>query len=457
MANHHEPAPETFSLKRRLALALGDFGFNFYWQMASLYLLYFYTDVVMLPPALAGAIYMYALLWDAMLDPLIGLVADRTRSRLGRYRPYLIFGSPVLAIIFVVAMLPPAYPATGAVVFSAITHFAFRTLYAIVSVPYAALSARITRDAAIRTDIVGYRILGAKIASVIVAAATLPFAQMIPGRAGWIVVGAVYGTIATIVILICAHAAKGLDAGTIEDAPGPTSLAKLSSIGRNYPLWLVLGAVLSAAFTSTLFSKNVVYYFKYAMGDARLAGLGLGVAALVGAVTAPPWAKLARTQGKRLAWLYGIALQMAGLVLFWYGHGSVTWLYVALSLFAVGFAAYAVCYWAMLPDTVEYGEWRTGVRAESLVFGVVVLAQKAALGLAAGLLGWLLADIGYHADQVQSAETLLSLREIMLFGPAAALVVTGLLVALYPISPQFHQQLNREIDAREKAAAASAG
>jgi GPH family glycoside/pentoside/hexuronide:cation symporter len=437
---------------RKAALGLGDFGFNFYWQSATLYLLYFYTDVVKLAPALAGAIYMWALVWDAALDPVIGLVADRTRSRLGRYRPYLLFGAPVLAVGFVAAMAPPVYPAAGAVLVTVVTHFAFRTLYAVVSVPYAAMSARITRDAAVRADITGFRIVGATLAGTIVATATLPVAQAFPGRSGWYLVSAAYGLVATVVIYGCAVAARGLDAATLEDPPAPPSVRKLASIAPNYPLWLVIGAVIATAFSTTLFGKNVIYYFKYVVGDARLGSLGLGVGSLAGAVAAPMWAALARARGKRVAWLCGLVPSVAGVTLFRLadGHG-IPLLFAALILVACGTSAYAVCFWAMLPDTVEYGEWRSGVRAESLVFGVVVLGQKTALGFAAGLLGWLLTHIGYVAGQTQAPETLARLKDMMLVGPLASAGLTAVLVGLYPLTPDMHHRLNEQIEARARA------
>ncbi|HWY25477.1 MAG TPA: MFS transporter, partial [Nevskia sp.] len=141
---------------RKLALGAGDFGFNLYWQMASFYLLYFYTDVLGLPPATAGAIYMSALVWDAMADPLIGMLADRTRSRYGRYRPYLLFGGPPLTLCFLLMFVGPGGGGTLAVAFAAATHVAFRSVYAVINIPYASLFARVTRDARLRTDLTAF-------------------------------------------------------------------------------------------------------------------------------------------------------------------------------------------------------------------------------------------------------------------------------------------------------------
>src|SRR5882757_4550805 len=180
----------TMGLGRKIALGAGDFGFNLYWQTASLYLLFFYTDVLGLPAATAGTIYMAALIVDALLDPLMGLLADRTRSRYGRYRPYLLFGGVPLGLIFMAMFMGPAGGGAGSVAYVAVTHVAFRTVYAVISIPYASLFARVTRDARIRTDLTAFRMIFATLSAVAVAALTLPVVKALstpesPQR-GWI-------------------------------------------------------------------------------------------------------------------------------------------------------------------------------------------------------------------------------------------------------------------------------
>src|SRR5882757_4628115 len=147
----------TMGLGRKIALGAGDFGFNLYWQTASLYLLFFYTDVLGLPAATAGTIYMAALIVDALLDPLMGLLADRTRTRFGRYRPYLLFGGIPLGLLFAAMFMGPAGGDTASVIFAAATHIAFRTFYAVISIPYSSLFARVTRDAQVRTNLNDFR------------------------------------------------------------------------------------------------------------------------------------------------------------------------------------------------------------------------------------------------------------------------------------------------------------
>lgn len=441
------------TVARKIVIGAGDFGFNLYWQTAGLYLLFFYTDGLGIPAAAAGLIYMTALIWDAVLDPVVGIVADRTRTRWGRYRPYFLFGAPLLALAFVAVFLGPAYPTVGAVAFAAGAHVLFRTLYAVVSIPYASLFARISRDSAQRGDLAGVRMLFAALGAVGVAALTLPMVQALgtpdEPRRGWVIVGAAYGVLATLIILAVAWAAKGLDVA--DDAPAPPRVPGevIRALLANRALLLVLGAVLVSSFATTMFSKNLLYYFKYVVGQPELGSAALALSALMAVIFVPVWTVVLRFIGKRNTWLVGAFPNLAGLILWHFadGHG-VPLLFAALALQALGGASYVVCFWAMLPDTVEYGEWKSGVRTESLVFGLTLLGQKAALGLGAGFLGLLLTQVGYTANVDQTPATLGGIKAMMFWWPVAGGLISLALIFFYPLDRKTHGRMVEEIAAR---------
>lgn len=447
-------APVRISAGRKLAIGVGDFGCNLYWQMTQLYLLFFYTDVIGLPAQTAGLIYMIALIWDAAMDPVVGLIADRTRSRWGRYRPYLMFGGPLLAPAFVVLFVGPTAQAFGAVAFALISQLAFRSLYAMVAIPYASLFARVTTDSAQRGDLTGFRMVCGALAAIIVAALTLPLAAALGGgaesRTGWIILGAAYGVVATLCLLLTVWGSRGLD--TAHDAPAPRRpfAEAMRSLASNRALHLLLGAIVISSFSTTMFSKNLLYYFKYVVGDASLGSAGLGIMALTIVLTTPLWAVALRLIGKRNTWLVGAVPTVAGLV-FWHliDGQSVPMLFSALVLQAIGAAAYVVCFWSMLPDTVEYGEWRSGVRTESLVFGLTVLGQKVALGLGAGALGMALTHIGYVPNIVQSAQTLADIKTLMFWPPLIGTLIAASLIWFYPINRTAHARMVEDIAARQ--------
>lgn len=437
---------------RKAAIGIGDFGGNLYWQVSQMFLLFFYTDVVGLPAVTAGLIYMVALIWDGATDPVMGLIADRTRTRWGRYRPYLIFGGLPLALSFVAVFLTPAAGVAGAFALALGAQFVFRTFYTIVSIPYAALFARITSDSAQRGDLAGFRMVFGALAAILVAALTLPLAEAFGAgspRRGWALVAALYGAISVFCLLLAAWGARGLDRWE----PGVAPRQSLAAIGRavlaNRALLLVLAAIVVSSFSTTMFGKNLLYYFKYVIGEESLGSAALAILALVLVLVVPVWTILLRVIGKKNAWIAGSLIGAAGLVAWRLADGQpLPLLFGALAIQAVGMGAGVVCFWSMLPDTVEYGEWRSGVRTESLVFGLTVLAQKVALGLGAGALGLMLSGIGYVANQPQSPDTLAGLKTMMFAAPLAGSLLTAALIVFYPISRQTHARMVAEIEAR---------
>lgn len=452
IAAHTAGAP-VLSLPRKLALGAGDFGFNLYWQTASLFLLYFYTDVVGLRADVAGTLYMAALIWDGALDPLIGGLVDRTRTRWGRYRPYLLLGGVPLALIFVAMFAASGSGSALAVGLTAALHLGFRTVYAVVSIPYVALFARVTRDARLRADLAAIRIVFATSGALAVAVLTLPLVKRLgtpeDPLSGWIGLGAVFGGVATVMLLLAAWAVRRHDPREREPTPRYALIERLRALAANRALLLLAGSIMIGGACGTFFGKNLLYYFKYYIGRPELGGLALGYAALVAGLAVPLFGWLGRRWGKREAWLSGSLPSIVGLI----GWGllqpdQITLHFVVLTLLGIGGAASAVGFWSMLPDTVEYCEWKTGQQHESLVFGVAVFAQKVAAGIGAGALGLALQQVGYVANIEQSAATLASIRGLMVGFPLAGTVLAILLIWHYPLSLALHARINQELEAR---------
>lgn len=435
-------------------IGTGDFGFNLYWQSASLYLLYFYTDVLNIPAEIAGAVYMMALIWDAMLDPVVGLIADRTNTRFGRYRPYLLLGGLPLALSFAAIFFTPQYGAPGWILALIGSQLLFRSAYAAISVPYAALSARVTTDQAGRTNLSAARMIFATAGAIIVSLFTLPLAGKFgteghPAR-GWIVVALCFGVVATACFSFVAASSRKLDAPEIHVLSKISFAEKFRSSHSNTPMLLIVGAIAVSSVASTIFQKGLVYDLKYAAHRPDIIGLALGGMAAVAAISIPLWAVVAHRFGKRTAWLLGLIPSAIGAIL-WYkaDDHNVAEILTSLGVMALGTGAGILCFWAAVPDTVEYGEWKSGVRAESFVFGLVVLAQKAALGIGAGLLGILLSRLGYVAGATQNSQMLQSLKFVMFTASLAGTVLVGLLIWFYPITPQRHAELVDAIRTRK--------
>ncbi|MGA1344032.1 MAG: MFS transporter [Hyphomonas sp.] len=460
-------------LPARLAAgyASGDMGLNVFWQGISLFLFFFYTDVMGLSPAAAGITIFIASIWDAVTDPVMGGIADRTRTPIGRYRPYLLFGAPLLAVSFCLVFYVPAGLTAGMLfVYALATHLVMRTVYTLVSIPYSSLSARITHDSRHRASLAGWRMQAAALGGITTAFATPLIVRQMSvfsggdGQSGWFLSAAALGAVGMMIILFCGLIVREPPepgkAPTRPPRAGILSDLQLAVIilRRNGALVRVFIAIIMASLCLAMMGKMLVYWFKYAVQEERASALALAIAPLVLLVLAPGWAWLANRISKRKAFLAGCVIALCGYSLFFLlPMTSPGLVWAVLVLIAVGGSAFAVMYWAMLPDTVEFDEALAGARHEAVIFGFAAFAQKAALGLNALLLGFLLDLIGFVPNTDQSAATLTGMKMVMTLIPILGILVTMAALRRYPIDAAFHQDLVNRIAARRAGAGPASG
>ena len=436
----------------KLGFGAGDVANNLYFTTASLYLLYYYTDVLGLRPAVAGWIFAGALGWDAIADPIMGYIASRTRTRWGRYRPYLLFGAVPLAASWVLMFAPTGLTGWALILFALAAHMIFRTVYTIVGMPYLSLTAAMTADSRERGSLAAFRMVGATACGLFVAFSTLKLAEALGGgdpMRGFLLTAILYGIVAT-ALLFWTFATSFERAETAaSDQPPPDRKAMVAMLRANRPLQLIALWLLANSMASTLFGKTLPYVLKYDLGRADLIGPCLASLTAAAMVSIPFWAWVARRTSKRTITLSGAAMAIIG-----YAAWIMLPLEVGPLLFAnlalLGFGAGAgyLAFWSMVPDTVEYGQFRTGVRAEGVVFGVITFVQKAALGLAVGILGELLSLIGYTANTAQTPATLASMRMLMTIGPVVMLTLGIAAIAFYAIDAKLHARLVRVLRRR---------
>jgi glycoside/pentoside/hexuronide:cation symporter, GPH family len=436
----------------RLGFGAGDFGFNLFFTTASLYLLFYYTDVLGLSPSTAGWVFAIALIWDAIFDPAMGYVASRTRTRWGSYRPYLLFGGVPLALSWALLFLPVELEGLALTVFAACTHILFRTLYAVVSMPYLALSAAMTDDSQERGLLASIRMMAAASCGILSALFTLQLVEIFgSGRIGFFWVACLYGAVAAVIFAITFATVREIERPALEKMPTFAEMRRM--LARNRAFWIVCAAMLLGGIGGTTINKVIPYYFKYTLGREDLIGPALGASAASILFSMPIWAWLMKRTSKRVMWLTGTAIGLTAYIAFWFAPADPKIIIPIMMILGAGGGAGYLGFWAMMPDTVEYGEWRSGIRSEGAIFGFVSLIQKGALGLAAAALGELLESIGYVANQVQTPETLAGLKIIMLFVPACFAASAALAISFYPITPQLHERLRRAITWRQRAAA----
>ena len=440
------------SNKVRAAYGIGDYAICLYWSGVGLYLLYFYTDVVGITPLLAGWIYALGIAWDAITDPFMGYLAERTRSKMGSYRPYIFYGAIPLALSFILLFWVPPFEGLLLFVFLLTVNLLHRTCFTIVSVPYSSLTARITDDSDERTKLTTARMIGASFGTLSVSALGFPIVLWFGGGVeaiGFIFFGMICGLTAILVLSITVRFVKEREFNfSPTQIPSFSKVAK--SVSQNYPFWIVFGSILILGSTSIMFNNNLIYFVKYSLDLHEYQGLILGVSSGAALLAIPFWAYAALKIGKRNSWMAAMALLLVGfLVFYFYPITSLNELLFVLGFIGIGNGATGVLFWSMLPDTIEYGEWKTGVRTESSLYGFMTFAQKGAIAFAAILLGMALTQIGFEPNQIQSEETLSGLKFIMTWIPLTGIFISFILVSFYPIDKSFHQKLIHEINLRK--------
>ena len=448
-------APKT-RLKSRIGFGFGDFGVSIGWNVTNTFVLFYYTDAVGLPNAVAGAIVMIAMIWDGITDPMIGLLASWTRTRWGRYRPYMLFGSIPLALSLALMFYKPDLEGTQLFVFMAATHLLFRTCYTTVAIPYSALLARLTKNADERSSLAVWRLLFAATSGALVAALTLDLSKALGGgdlAVGFSRVAMIYAAISVVAILVCFMVTKEGEYAEEEEEARPAFRDILRMLSKNTAFWLLFIISFLGSTGSTIGGKAGLYFLKYNLQAEHLIGIFAGGFALVIAGSVPIWSAIAKRRGKKfvLVCAYGISV-CVNFTLFLFSQASPAIILPIMIFGAFGTAAIFFAISSTVPDTVEYGEWKSGVRAEAVIYGIMTFAQKVSLGIAVGILGLALDFIGFRANEVQAPETIEGFRYLISLVPMSFAVMCLYLTTRFNLNQDRHAQIVREIEARKASA-----
>jgi len=421
--------------KPRLALfAFGDFAFNLYWQSVMLFLLFYYTDALELPIAVAATTYMIASVWDGVANFIAGVLVDRGHDRF-RYGALIVAGAVPLGLTFVLTYMPPMVSGAGAVAWVLAAHLLFRTAYAGVNVPYLAMSARISPDPGDRAFVAGLRMLFGTAAAVTVALCTVPVGRWLTGSSAaeaYFGAAALFAAVGAVILVIVGATYRE---GAQAHRPAPASLkAALVSLAANRAFVALNAAMMAMIVAITVLSKSVLYYFKYLLDDPGAGQLALGAMGLVSGIAIPLWMLIGRHLGLRALWMIAAGLGIAGLIVFavvpFGGTRSMQLFLIGMQVMIVGLN---FVFWAMLPNTIEYGEQATGLHVEGTVFGVAALLQRIAIGIATAILGWGFASAGYVPNVQQSAATLGSMRMTVALAPLVFLALSCAAMLMNPL------------------------
>ena len=439
------------SAKTKLFYGVGDVGNAMVNSAILFFLLVFYTDGLIIAPALAGSALLVGKIYDAINDPVFGWISDRTTSRFGKRRVYMIFGALPLAISVVLLWrMPPNLPEVAIFAWIVVTFIFYDTMNTVTSVPYYALTAELTDDYDERAGLTAYRmVLG--VPAYLVGAALTPVivGLFATKRAGYEALGLIYGAVAAVVLWISASGLR--ERKQISESKSETPpLRAFATTFRNRPFVQLIVAYLVAAIAFALTQTLMAYYLTYQLRMEGQVPLVMGLLLVTVAIFLFPWKWLAGRWNKGPAYALGLAIAgVAVAATFFLPAHPTPLIYLIAFVAGIGFSAQWVFPWAMVPDVVEYDRLETGEHRGGMYYGVWGFTSKLTGALGVALTGWVLQLSGYVPNVEQAAQALLGIR--LFFGPVplATLLLALPLLVWYPITRDSHAALLKELDSVE--------
>ncbi|MGI9323052.1 MAG: MFS transporter [Pseudomonadales bacterium] len=454
--NHHR-----LRFTERLGYGLGDTASNFFFQTFNIFLLYYYTDVFGLRPEAVGTMFFVTKLWDAISDPAMGMIADRTQTRWGKFRPYIFWMAIPYGAMGYLMFAGPDLSDTGRLVYAWITYTLMMTLYTAINVPYSALMGVMTPLSTERTILSSFRFVGAFGGGLLISMLVRPMVERL-GAAdealGFQITMGIFAVVSTLMFWFTFATTKE----RVAPAQGETVNLKndLVILSNNKP-WIVLffAGILTLAAVA-LRSAVTIHFFKYYAGDdgteifwffdRTSLFLTLNSIFLIMGVSCTKFLS-DRFEKKHLMIVLSLGNALAGAVLFVVPADEYALMVIVACTGALLAGPTAPLVWAMYGDVADYGEWRFGRRTTGLVFSASMFAQKFGLTIGAGLSGWLLGGFGFIANEVQTATSLLGIQLLFTLIPAVVALLNVLVLCFYNLSDKEVLQIERELEERKQA------
>ena len=465
-------------LSEKIGYGLGDMSSSMFWKLFGAYLRIFYTDVFGISAAVVGTMFAVTRVWDSFFDPVVGAVADRTSSRWGRFRPYLLFLAVPFGVIGILTFLTPPFGQTGKIVYAFITYALMMMVYSAINVPYASLLGVMSPDPADRNTLATYRMTFAYLGSFLALLLFMPLVNAFGGgnsggpmlgwltapQAGWLMAVGVIAVVCVLLFLGCFALTKERVRPVRQ---GKTSLkTDLRDLLHNRPWWILLGAGVASLVFNSIRDGATVYYFKYYVDETAvgsisflglpfvLSGLYLAVgqaANILGVILAAP---VSNRIGKRRTFMAAMAVaSVLSVAFFWLGKDQLVPIFILQALISVCAGSIFPLLWSMYADCADYSELQTGNRATGLIFSSSSMSQKFGWAFGTAITGWMLAQFGFQANAVQSAETLQGIRMFLSLLPAAGAFLSLVFIYFYPLSEQKMRQITHELEEKRTAAA----
>ena len=438
--------------KNIVGYGLGDVANNFAFAMGAMFLLNYYTDTAGIHAAVAGTMLLVVRIFDAVADVVVGRVVDSTRSRWGKFRPFILFGAVPLMIFSILVFSVPSFLSDGQKIFYIyLTYMGLGVCYSLVNIPYGSLSTAMTQNPEERARLGAARTIMASFTYTLLAFVISP---AIGGGHGesqstYTLYTAILAVVGVGLYWMCFASTRENITRTVEQ---PSLRISLRTLKSNRPL-IILCLVAIATLTGTFsLSAAGLYYVRYILNDMSYFSVLIFIQTFLGAVLAAPLVpRLVRRIGKKSTFLLGSGSAACSyLTLFFFLSASP---YVAFALFACASFGASLCMtvmWALEADTVEYGEYRTGVRIEGLTYSLFSFTRKCGQALGGSLPAFILVSFGYVSNQPQTAEAVMGIKLSVAVIPALFMLLAFIGMVFYPLTEKRYQQILIEIEQRKK-------
>lgn len=438
---------EKLLLKIKLGYGAGEFASSIFWITIAFWLMNYLTDEVGLSAALAGLAIMVGKALDAVIDPGVGFLSDRTQNRLGRRRPWFLWGAVPFGIAYFIMFTN--FHIQGQTAIFAWESLAFILLclaYSCTNVPFNSLLPELTKDYNERTSLTGYKSMFAVVATLLGAGAGMPIISSFGGRtAGFMAMGAIFGFMIIVSVLIPFFAIR--EPAHVEKEKPQNIFKSNQEAFRNRPFVLILITWTLNTCGITVVTATLIYYFKYLFNDEQLITPASLIMLLTSMIFIPVAVKIAARLGKRNTYLIGMSIvTLACLLIFFIGHtAGIYVVYTIMFATGIGLSTHYVLPWAIIPDTIDYDYSLSGVRREGVYYGLWTFMIKIGQALAGLFVGLVLGFFGYIPDIAQSESSLFGIR--LLIGPVTALFfILGLVfLYLYPIDQKRYEEIQKAI------------
>lgn len=464
---------QKLSVKEKIGYSLGDLSANLVFQTLMMFLLVFYTDVYGLNPSTAGTIIFAGGIAGAFFNLLMGAIADRTRTRWGKFRPWILWTAVPFGVMAILAFTTPNFSMTGKIIYASVTYFLLLVAYSANNLPYSALSGVMTGDMVERTSLSSYRFVAVTVAQFITLALLLPLVDWLGAgdeRLGYERTILVFAIISVICFIITFLTTKE----RIVPTPEQKSTVKedVKDLTKNRP-WIMIFLVTTIMFVALALRGGMyVYFFQDFIAESSFTNffdsIGLGdskwitnvnnfgysvfnTIGIVGALLGIALSKsLAQKYGKRNAFIFGLIITSVFQVsLVFYGSESLSAIFITNFFISFFYGITTPLLWAMIGDVADFSEWKNNRRATGLVFSAMIFGLKAGLGLGGALAGYILSAYGYNAElAVQSDQVLMGIRMSVSIYTGILFLACALLLFFYSINKNMELKIQKELEIR---------